>query len=316
MPPCKGVNQETLRQFRLEQLARGAGAREQLHEVALDLGRERRRREVAPEDGGVREDGLELARIARGIVPDDALQLRLQLVLERIGADFHRRARVVDRQEIAHPARDRERNRDERKNIQGDIIGIINNSGSIVAKYVYDAWGNHTVYTGTGSVDTTTTSVGNMNPFRYRSYYYDTETEYYYLKTRYYVPKIGRFLNLDSFEYLDQEVINGLNLYAYCLNNPVMYSDGSGHFPILACILGITALAGLGLTIGGVASDNSVLKSIGLTMVAVPALISGGIAIAAGIAGATLTGIVGSYSCSRTWNSNVCNRRIPANDYW
>ena len=72
-----------------------------------------------------------------------------------------------------------------------------------------------------------------------------------------------------------------------------MYSDGDGHFPILACILGITALVGLGLTIGDVASDNNVLKSIGLSMVDIPALISGGIAIAAGIGGATLTGIVG-----------------------
>ena len=72
-----------------------------------------------------------------------------------------------------------------------------------------------------------------------------------------------------------------------------MYVDPTGNFPILALVLGITALVGLGLTIGGVASDNNTLTAIGLTMVAIPALISGVGAIAAGVGGATLTGIVG-----------------------
>ena len=66
-----------------------------------------------------------------------------------------------------------------------------------------------------------------------------------------------------------------------------MYLDYTGHFPLLALILGLVAVTGLGLTIGGVASDNNTLTAIGLTMVAVPALISGGMAIAAGIGGAT-----------------------------
>lgn len=74
---------------------------------------------------------------------------------------------------------------------------------------------------------------------------------------------------------------------------PVMYSDESGQFPILTLILGISALVGMGLTVGGVASGNSTMTAIGLTMVAIPALISGGMAIAAGIGGAALTGIVG-----------------------
>lgn len=74
---------------------------------------------------------------------------------------------------------------------------------------------------------------------------------------------------------------------------PVNYSDESGHFPVLTLILGLSALIGMGLTIDGVASDNNVMTAIGLTMVAVPALISGGMAIVAGIGGATLTGIVG-----------------------
>ena len=126
-----------------------------------------------------------------------------------------------------------------------------------------------------------------------RGYYYDTETELFFLKTRYYDPEVGRFISVDGIEYLDPETINGLNLYAYCGNNPVMNVDPNGKFPILALILGITSLVGLCLTIGGVASNNNVLTAIGLTMVAIPALISGGMAIAAGIGGATYLGIVG-----------------------
>ena len=67
-----------------------------------------------------------------------------------------------------------------------------------------------------------------MNPFRYRGYYYDTETGLYFLQTRYYDPEIGRFLTIDDTEYLAPETINGLNLYAYCLNNPVMRTDSQG----------------------------------------------------------------------------------------
>ncbi len=115
----------------------------------------------------------------------------------------------------------------------------------------------------------------------------------YYCKSRYYVPQWCRWLNADSINCLNLQDIHGLNLFAYCNNNPIMYSDGSGHFPILACILGITALVGMGLTIGGVASNNNTLTAVGLSLVAAPALVSGGMAIAAGIGGATLTGIVG-----------------------
>ena len=71
-----------------------------------------------------------------------------------------------------------------------------------------------------------------MNPFRYRSYYYDTETELYYLQTRYYDPELGRFISQDSIEYADPETINGLNLYAYCGNNPVMNVDPTGTFQL------------------------------------------------------------------------------------
>ena len=88
-----------------------------------------------------------------------------------------------------------------------------------------------------------------------RGYYFDDELGLYYLQSRYYDPEIGRFISADSIEYINPENVNGLNLYAYCGNNPVMNVDPNGKFPILALILGITALVGLCLTIGGVASS-------------------------------------------------------------
>ena len=180
-----------------------------------------------------------------------------------------------------------------RKDIFGNVVEILDSLGNTVVKYVYDAWGNHKVLNPDGTENTAEDFIGNINPIRYRSYYYDTETKLYYLNARYYDPEVCRFISPDDISYLDPETIGGTNLYSYCNNNPVMYVDPTGKFPILALVLGITALVGLGLTIGGVALDNNTLTAIGLTMVAIPALISGVGAIAAGVGGATLTGIVG-----------------------
>ena len=76
-------------------------------------------------------------------------------------------------------------------------------------------------------------ALDNLNPFRYRSYYYDTETGLYYLKSRYYDPAVGRWINKDNptIAMLGQSYLNGLNLYAYCFNNPVMYVDYCGFWP-------------------------------------------------------------------------------------
>ena len=93
----------------------------------------------------------------------------------------------------------------------------------MVCLCTYDAWGNHTV------TDYTEYNLGNINPIRYRGYYYDTETGLYYLKSRYYDPQTGRFISMDDISYLDPETIGGANLYTYCLNNPVKYVDPSGH---------------------------------------------------------------------------------------
>jgi len=102
-----------------------------------------------------------------------------------------------------------------------------------VVKYIYDAWGNHAVVDKDGKNIEDPEHIGNKNPFRYRGYYYDVETGLYYLQTRYYDPEVGRFISQDGLKYADSKTINGLNLYAYCLNNPNRFVDRSGCIPIV-----------------------------------------------------------------------------------
>ncbi|MBQ2694677.1 MAG: RHS repeat-associated core domain-containing protein [Clostridia bacterium] len=113
-------------------------------------------------------------------------------------------------------------------NLQGDIIGIYDSNGDVVVKYAYDTWGQPMSITGT-LADT----IGVKNPLRYRGYYYDTETKLYYLQSRYYDPETCHFISMDSY-FVAGDYINGMNMYAYCLNNPVMYSDHSGYEAVAA----------------------------------------------------------------------------------
>ena len=112
-----------------------------------------------------------------------------------------------------------------RRDCQGNIIAILDNNGAVVVEYKYDAWGNHEAEVASEEYVT----LANLNPFRYRGYYYDSETDLYFLQTRYYDPVVGRFISRDSIEYADPETICGLNLYAYCGNNPVMATDPTGR---------------------------------------------------------------------------------------
>ncbi len=121
------------------------------------------------------------------------------------------------------------------KNVQGDVVAIMGEDGTIWATYNYDAWGNILSiidYAGYDATDTPS-DIGNINPIRYRGYYYDNETGFYYLGSRYYDPSIGRFINGDIPETLsaDLENFGQYNLYAYCWNNPVNLSDDSGTWP-------------------------------------------------------------------------------------
>ena len=113
-----------------------------------------------------------------------------------------------------------------------------------MVQYWYDAWGNHKVVDSNGNAITNANHIGNLNPFRYRGYYFDRETGLYFLQTRYYDPEIGRFLNRDSVAYADPQTINGLNLYAYCLNNPVAYVDPTGSTALgFLALLAISSFA-------------------------------------------------------------------------
>lgn len=115
------------------------------------------------------------------------------------------------------------------KDITNNIVGIVDEEGTIVARYIYDGWGNHLVIDKAGKENKEETFIGNINPIRYKGYYYDKETGLYYCNSRYYSPELCRWISPDSIEYLDPESINGLNLYCYCLNNPVNYVDPDGH---------------------------------------------------------------------------------------
>ncbi|MFR2213461.1 MAG: RHS repeat-associated core domain-containing protein [Ruminococcus sp.] len=111
------------------------------------------------------------------------------------------------------------------KNLQGDVIGLLDSRGAEIATYSYDAWGN---------VTDTVCYEGNeipynLNHIKYRGYYMDEETDFYYLETRYYDPEICRFINSDDVNNLGSSgMIFGYNLYAYCEGNPVRYTDATG----------------------------------------------------------------------------------------
>ena len=102
-------------------------------------------------------------------------------------------------------------------------------SGNIVAQYKYDAWGKMLAVLDGAGVDVSGDAghIANVNPLRYRGYYWDSCSGFYYLQSRYYDPQIGRFINADA---QINEGILGTNLFAYCENNPVNFIDRTGHF--------------------------------------------------------------------------------------
>ena len=155
-------------------------------------------------------------------------------------------------------------------NIVGDVKGMYDSEGNIVAEYGYSGYGEHGyILNGAGqSVKDDPTHIANINPFRFKGYYFDAETEFYYLNTRYYDPYVCRFINADAFVYTGQGII-GNNMFAYCLNNPVNYEDSDGEMaaavgalawgaaagganawnPVGWIILGATAIAAIGILV-------------------------------------------------------------------
>ena len=114
-------------------------------------------------------------------------------------------------------------------NSRGDIVGIYNGAGQLRAHYEYDAWGNILSVTDeNGNAITGATHIGNLNPFRYRGYYYDTESGFYYLMSRYYDPVTHRFINCDGYFQSGRDVLDA-NMSAYCRNNPINCYDPTGN---------------------------------------------------------------------------------------
>ena len=109
------------------------------------------------------------------------------------------------------------------KNLQGDVIAITNENGGVISRYSYDAWGVPSIVK-----DDSACSIATINPFRYRSYYFDKEIEMYYLQSRYYNPQLARFVNADAYISTGQGLL-GNNMFAYCGNNPVNQIDPTGR---------------------------------------------------------------------------------------
>ena len=123
-------------------------------------------------------------------------------------------------------------------NSRGDIVGIYNGVGELKAHYEYDAWGNVISITdNNGNAITNPNHIGNLNPFRYRSYYQDTETGLYYLMSRYYDAVTHRFINADGYFQAGTSILDG-NTFAYCANNPIYSSDPTGSSIIFGALIG------------------------------------------------------------------------------
>ena len=157
-------------------------------------------------------------------------------------------------------------------NLQGDILKVITATGTEAAAYTYDAW---------GKLLTSSGDMAEANPIRYRGYYYDTETGFYYVSSRYYDPEVGRWINADSL--LSQGSVLGNNMFAYCLNNPVNMADTTGELPFFLVTAAIGAVAGA--IIGGVVAaknGGNVWAGIGIGAAA-GGLAGAGLGAAAGV---------------------------------
>ena len=141
-------------------------------------------------------------------------------------------------------------------NLQGDVVQIIDANGVMQAEYVYSPW---------GEIISAEGDLAEINPLRYRGYYYDSETGFYYLQSRYYDPENHRFINADVYTSTDSSDAIACNMFAYCQNNPVMLGDENGEvWSKLVCMLVGAAVGALTsalatLTTGG--SGRDVLKS-------------------------------------------------------
>lgn len=159
------------------------------------------------------------------------------------------------------------------RNAQGDIESLYewkvtpggNEYAELVATYEYDPWGKLlAVKDADGNAITSSGHAAIKNPLRYRGYYYDIDSGFYYLQSRYYDPQIGRFISVDGYVSTGQGLL-GCNMFAYCSNNPITKSDSSGEFWLTATICGIAVwkiCAVIVAAVGAAMITNAAIKSI------------------------------------------------------
>lgn len=134
-------------------------------------------------------------------------------------------------------------------NQQGDTIALLDENGAVVVTYEYDAWGKEISNTAPGTLGS---KLYQYNALKYRGYYFDAESGFYYVSSRYYDPEIGRFISADMIDILGSSSdLYDMNLYAYCWNNPVNLTDTTGESPanIIGAIAGGVVGASLGILI-------------------------------------------------------------------
>ena len=158
-------------------------------------------------------------------------------------------------------------------NAQGDVIALADQNGNLIAKYSYDPWGKLLSVTPNGWLDEQNAyylEVAEANPLRYRGYYYDSDTGFYYLQSRYYDPEIGRFINADSYASTDATGLLSTNMFAYCENDPVNKSDPTGEaFSLITIAVGATVGAlvnAAGTAVANIAAGKAWNDGIGLAL--------------------------------------------------
>ena len=144
------------------------------------------------------------------------------------------------------------------RNAQNDVVRIVDSANETVVSYQYDSWGKLLSCEDTSENDI----VSFINPYTYRGYYYDSDTQLYYLSSRYYNPELCRFISADSVVSGTGGEILGYNMFAYCMNNPVNTSDSDGNWPkwaktvakVAGAVVAVVAVTAIVAVTAGVAA--------------------------------------------------------------
>lgn len=165
-----------------------------------------------------------------------------------------------------------------------NILGIVDEDGTRLVGYESNAYGNTYVY-----FDNSANSLAEINPFRYKGYYFDKESQMFYCTTRYYVPEWCRWLNIDNPLFIENEYSSTNNLFCYCKNNPVNYIDKDGQLFLSTLIIG--AIVGAAIATGySCYKQNKESGSINWKK----ALLAGAMGAVSGAAAASGIGLIGS----------------------